>query len=406
MELRHLINKTGCDGESTSGSVRGTMFIGFTLALTSQNFAHKGSILKFEEIITDYSAKFNDRGEFLCGLNGTYAFFLHLVTRSSNANGAWIYKNNSPMTLVWQGGPRGTPGDASGSTSIVVDLYNGDTMSIRSYKDNLTVTDKTVWSGHLLSKLPNDNPVLVTTLENPVAGKDVTIRGRDILVNLRHANFSMAKDNFLCTKAGLYKVDIHSIMKSSVYNSVELFYNGKGLDKNLYRSVTWNSQIDYSSSSTAAVLSLSSLDTLSLKMRLQNDRTLSSSSIFAVYFLKNKAGKADFFCKSLETIGTYLTCPKSLNIFSPTGLFSIKSKGFYYFGIHLVSATRDTGVRIYKNEAPMTTAWLGAEWGTWMTASTSIVVDMDLGDHITFRKITSGLNVDHASIITGYKIDI
>ncbi|XP_061167183.1 uncharacterized protein LOC133176023 [Saccostrea echinata] len=404
-ELRDLMNKTLYQRKSASCTEEGLTFIGFTLTMASQVLAHKGSVLKSGEIITNYNADFNDLGEFLCCLNGTYVFFLHLVTKSTNANGAWIYKNDRPMTLVWQGGPTGTPGDASGTTSLVIDLEVGDTLSIRSYKDNLSVRSTSVWSGHLLSKLPNENPVLVATLKNPVAGNDVTIPGKEILVNLGHANYSLTKDDFLCTKVGLYKVDINSIMNSSNNNGVELYYNGKSLHSGLYRPVAWHSQADYSSSSTTAVLNLSPADRLSLKIKQQSERTLSTLSVFAVYFLKNRPGDTDFSCKKLVTIGTFLACPKSFNIFNLTGFLNIKTKGFYYFSIHLTSGTSENGVQIFTNNKRLTTAWLGADWGTWQTASTSVVVKLDIGDYVTFRKITSGLKVDHASIIAGYKID-
>lgn len=376
-----------------------TGFVGFTVTFEASDLKQHGSILKPSRFVTNYSSLFSNQGEFVCKRDGIYVFFLHLVT-NSRSNGAQIYKNDIPMTSTWQDGPGGST-VVSGTASLVTDLRMWDKICIKSYKDNLSVNDTSVWSGHLISQKLNGYIVRQSTLKKNENSK--VVFGSKMITNIGNANFSLKAGKFVCTKTGFYKVDINTVgYVNSSYEGVDVLVNGK---KVLGFVASWHfpEGFVYSSSSNTAVLNLKSGDNVTLNTYYSRYLNFTNDSTFSIYILSPFFDVNGFSCHKHEIVGKCFTCNSPSNLNS-SGYYTCREEGYYYFSINLVTSSADNGIQIYKNEEPLTYAWVGANWGPYSTASTSLVVNLKVGDYITFRQMRNNLNVDSVSRIVGYKI--
>ncbi|XP_062574290.1 uncharacterized protein LOC134236132 [Saccostrea cucullata] len=166
LQLREMLTKSEKKFPTSCSDAIDEFQPGFTLTFAAQTITTKETPLKIGNIISNYGSILTENNEFVICRDGVYEFLLHLVTESSE-NGAWIYKNNKPMTLVWQSGPVNVTGVVSGTTSSVVELFAGDSISIRSYRGDLRVSGFSAWSGHIVSNLFYKASVLVVTLQLP-----------------------------------------------------------------------------------------------------------------------------------------------------------------------------------------------------------------------------------------------
>lgn len=378
-----------------------TGFVGFTVTFEAHDLQQHDSILKPSKFVTDYSSLFSDKGEFVCKRDGIYVFFFHLVT-NSRSNGAQIYKNDIPMTLTWQDGPGGST-VVSGTASLVTDLRMWDKISIKSYKDNLSVNDTSVWSGHLISQKLNGYIVRQSTLKKN--GNSEAIFGDKMISNIGNAKYSMKTGEFVCTRTGFYKVDINTVGSvNSSYEGVDVRVNGK---KILGYAISWHfpQGFVFSSSSNTAVLNLKSGDNVTLKTYFSRYLNLTNDSTFSIYILSTDFDVNGFSCHGSAIVEGKLTCNLSpSNNLNSKGYFTCKDEGYYYFSINLVTQSANNGIQIYKNEVPLTQAWVGTNWSSYSTASTSLVANLKVGDYITFRKMRNNLRVDSTTRVVGYKI--
>ncbi|XP_061169531.1 uncharacterized protein LOC133178881 [Saccostrea echinata] len=391
-ELKNQLTLLETLRNTTKGQRKDFDFVGFTAMLEARNLPQHDSIIKPSRFITLFSSSFSNTGEFLCTKDGIYVFFLHLVT-NSRFNGAWIYKNDQPMTLTWQDDPH-----ESGTTSLVVDLRVGDRISIKSYKNNLSVNETSVWTGHFLLSKTNEFIAMQSTLKNT---ENLTvISGKDMVTNIGSANF-LLQTGFVCTKTGWYKIDIN-IIADSTNNGVKVYANHKDVPDKL---LSWHSQNGTSSSSNTAVLNITTGDKITLDVFLEDDLTLSHYSTFSIYLLGPKFDvDSGFSCRIRPIAEEMVTCLNPNTSLNSSGYFSCKEKGYYYFSINFATGMSNNGIQIYRNEESLTFAWIGAKLGIWSTASTSLVVNLEVGDYITFRQMRKNLTLGYSSRVVGYKI--
>ncbi|XP_062570288.1 uncharacterized protein LOC134232362 [Saccostrea cucullata] len=396
-----LLEEAWTAWNATKGESEHHDFVGFTVMLGAQILPYKDSIIKPSRIVTQYPNInfFSNSGEFVCFKDGIYVFFLHLVTESQS-NGAWIYKNLQPMTLTWQDGP-GVSTVVSGTTSLTVELRVRDRISIRSYKNNLSVNETSVWSGHLISQKSNEY-IHVAMQSLLKRGNSKFLTGTQMISDIGNANYSLMSGNFFCTKSGMYKIDINAIIFiNSTNDGVRVYLN----DIRVPSLHAWHSQKNaYSSSSTAEILNLNIGDKITLD--IAHDGTLNNFSNFAVYLLRPLFDvDMGFSCKLKLASETYVTCTSPTTTLNSSGYFACKEEGYYYLSINLLTSSLRNGIQFYKNEKAMTFVWIETKLGTWSSASTSLVLYLKVGDLVTFRKMRLGsMNIDHASRIVIYKV--
>ena len=111
----------------------------FSVALTAcSNHGHvnTGDIVKFPNVKSNYGiqnlTQFKQTGIFTCEQKGLYMFFSNMVSNRANAYLIWYLNNSTALSEIsfkYQ----------SGSGMITVELAVGDTVSLKSETDNISV---------------------------------------------------------------------------------------------------------------------------------------------------------------------------------------------------------------------------------------------------------------------------
>ena len=85
-------------------------------------------------------------------------------------------------------------------------------------------------------------------------------------------------------------------------------------------------------------------------------------------------------------------------------VFTCPSPGLYLFHVSMLTNTKHSGIRIYKNSQQLTLAYAGNGDPRYNGASVSAAVWLDVGDQVYLRPLGS-LNLDGNSAFTGVKVN-
>ena len=115
----------------------------FPVALTAcSNTAtvNTGDVVKFPNVKSNYGIQnmtlFKQTGIFTCEQRGLYMFFSHIVSNTPNGYFCWYLNNSTYLSDVFVSNHDVYQ---SGSGMITLDLAVGDTVSLKSYKNNMSV---------------------------------------------------------------------------------------------------------------------------------------------------------------------------------------------------------------------------------------------------------------------------
>nr|XP_022305015.1 uncharacterized protein LOC111112022 isoform X2 [Crassostrea virginica] len=152
--------------------------------------------------------------------------------------------------------------------------------------------------------------------------------------------------------------------------------------RQVLQSVLEDSNLELPDKSLKKQTNLASKKNVGFTTRLGSATYRSSSSIIG--------GSKIFYNGGNAYNGTVFTCP---------------SPGLYLFYVSVMTNTRNSGIRIYKNSQQLTLAWSGMGSPQYNGASTSAVVWLDVGDQVFLRPYGSSLVVTGESVFTGVKVN-
>ena len=115
----------------------------FSVALTACSHSEtvsRGDILKFANVNSNYGIKnmtlFTQTGIFTCEQKGLYMLFSSMMTSASDAYFRWNV-NSKPLSGTYIGG--NPTHYRSGSGMVTIELDVGDTVSLKSERDNIYI---------------------------------------------------------------------------------------------------------------------------------------------------------------------------------------------------------------------------------------------------------------------------
>ena len=86
-------------------------------------------------------------------------------------------------------------------------------------------------------------------------------------------------------------------------------------------------------------------------------------------------------------------------------VFTSPSPGLYLFSVSVITNTKNSGIRIFKNSKPLTLAYSGYENPQYKGASVSAALWLDVGDQVYICPYGSSLLVNGESVFTGVKVN-
>ena len=86
-------------------------------------------------------------------------------------------------------------------------------------------------------------------------------------------------------------------------------------------------------------------------------------------------------------------------------VFTCPSPGLYLFSVSVITNTKNSGIRIYKNSQQLTLAYPGYNNSQLKGASVSTTVWLDVRDQVYIRPYGSSLLVNGESVFTGVKVN-
>jgi hypothetical protein len=115
----------------------------FPVALTSCSNAetvNSGDVVKFPNVQSNYGIQnmtlFKQTGIFTCEQKGLYMFFSSILLNTVNGYFKWLLNNSAPLSIIYVGDDDVYQ---SGSGMVTVELAVGDTVSLKSENDNISV---------------------------------------------------------------------------------------------------------------------------------------------------------------------------------------------------------------------------------------------------------------------------
>ena len=118
----------------------------FTLGQTHHLYLSQGQQVTYDKVITNISAHFDNKGSFVCGQPGIYAF--HFFSLAHTQSKIWIelYKNTEYICSVYG---YTSHGFADAGNSVLLHLNSNDTVSIKAhqaYNTTLFGTDDEIYT--------------------------------------------------------------------------------------------------------------------------------------------------------------------------------------------------------------------------------------------------------------------
>lgn len=102
----------------------------------------------FDRVHSNSGSSFNmETSEFKAKVNGTYVFFVHVMSLPDADAYAWVMHNDHHQLPVFGDSKAGY---GSGSNSMIVELAEGDRVWVKLSKDSGLLNDYTTFSGYLL----------------------------------------------------------------------------------------------------------------------------------------------------------------------------------------------------------------------------------------------------------------
>ncbi|XP_078322014.1 uncharacterized protein LOC111110909 isoform X2 [Crassostrea virginica] len=86
-------------------------------------------------------------------------------------------------------------------------------------------------------------------------------------------------------------------------------------------------------------------------------------------------------------------------------VFTSPSPGLYLFSVSVITNTKNSGIRIFKNSKPLTLAYPGYDNPQYKGASVSAALWLDVGDQVYICPYGSSLLVNGESVFTGVKVN-
>lgn len=124
--------------------------IGFTVSLHSAVSSMSSLHFNYSIYSSDNDIKNSlKNGIFTCTRRGLYMFSLSIASKKAASQGAWVelLKNNHVVAYA----STGPSADDRGSTTVVLHLFVGDRISVRSQDRSYSYRSETYFSGALLA---------------------------------------------------------------------------------------------------------------------------------------------------------------------------------------------------------------------------------------------------------------
>ncbi|XP_013414922.1 complement C1q subcomponent subunit B isoform X2 [Lingula anatina] len=102
----------------------------------------------YDKIFTNVGNSFEESSShFICKVNGTYLFHVHVLGQPKKDAFAWIMKNKIHQVAMHGDG---RAGHGTGSNTIILSLRQDDHVWVKLVKESAVMNDYTTFSGHLI----------------------------------------------------------------------------------------------------------------------------------------------------------------------------------------------------------------------------------------------------------------
>lgn len=101
----------------------------------------------FDRVLTNIGNSFELSSHFVCKINGTYFFSIHVLGQQKKDAFAWIMKNDKHLVPLHGDG---RAGHGTGSNTVILHLSVNDHVWIQLSKDSALMNDYTTFSGFII----------------------------------------------------------------------------------------------------------------------------------------------------------------------------------------------------------------------------------------------------------------
>ncbi|XP_078333811.1 uncharacterized protein LOC111103937 [Crassostrea virginica] len=403
--------------------------VAFTLGQTHHLYLSQGQQVTYDKVITNISAHFDNKGSFVCGQPGIYAF--HFFSLAHTQSKIWIelYKNTEYICSVYG---YTSHGFADAGNSVLLHLNSNDTVSIKAheaYNTTLFGTDDeiyTTFTGVLLrsdiTEHSYENVAFSVGLDHHFhATNGEIVRYNDLIV--KNTAYNPLSGRFTAPTDGTYIFYYHGLAQSNQLIWLELYHNGDYVNAAYGHTVS-----GFADAGNTAILHLHTGDQVYIKTRSGRAVDLfgTPSEVYATFsglllapvqHNTDDSRSENSFSVGLSHhfSGTDLIFDRVFSnrgggYSSVTGHFTAKESGVYVFHFHALSRSdAKVWAELYHNYHYIDSLY-GRSNGEFAAGSNAAVLDLVAGDTVFLKsRQTSnsyfGAPDEVYCTFSGYKLD-